>query len=925
MILIVAVSRVHCISLCVLQLTILALTAINVAILAVVAQQDSGTSNTRNTAAALSVLSSIFVGLVSYLEHKRVPRTSLLLNGYLLASLVLAIVRTRTAWLVVGQGQPYTSFVTTGTALTAVIAILEAVPKTGWPKKDISPEEKSGLYSLAFFTWLIPLIRLGSRKILDPEDLYQLDSRISAETISRQFQKTWHEQDGRQRRSLVYVLFKSFIWSLVLQPIPIRLAMLAFAVSQPFFMRRLINYLEAGSIHGQTTTASSLLFASILTYGGLALSFSSFAYLNARFLAKIRVALVSAIFQKTIELNTTHLDTSVLTLMSTDVERIQTGLQLIHDLWALPIQITISSWLLYQQLGPAFVAPLLVVLLCALGSLGVSSFVRSGILRWTKRTEERVKLVNAVVSGMKSIKISGLASPIAALVEKFREIELRAGLSFRVAALVAIGNAFFPTYMCGPITFFAAGQSLGTAEVFASLAYLQLITGPLNQLFQKIPMMLAAFACLKRIEDFLEKESRFDYRDFAEKTMAEEEEITAESVAISLSHFNAGWLENKCQLSDLNVAIPKANITIITGPVASGKSTLCKALLGEILFTEGRLRFHQPRPRIGYCDQTPFLINGSVRSNIVGFEPFDGPLYDEVLEAVLLKPDLRALPRADATEVGSGGVILSGGQKQRVALARALYLRADVYVLDDFTAGLDKPTADEIVRRLFRPDGGGLLARRSATVVWCTHNVQYLSLAHHIVALGPDGRVLHQGGPDEVLKDRQVALALQTDGDGGPGTAEEKEEDYGLEDAAKTKSAAERDASRALNGAEVYIHYFSSINSLLLLASLVTGVLFAFAANFGLVWLKFWADNSLKVPGSETHINAFYLGIYTAIQFLALAFLLFFLGLVMMGVSKVSGSVLHLRAVRALTGAPLHYLTKTDQGVIVNYFSQDSE
>lgn len=919
---IVIALQVRRISLCMLQVSTSTLTAINVAILARVTQQDSGINNVRLTAVTLSVMGSIFIGLVSHFEHTKTPRTSLLLNAYLLISLILATIRTRTAWLVFGQ-QVYTSLLTIGTALTAVVAILEAIPKTGWPSENISPEETSGLYALAFFTWLIPLIRLGSRKILNNEDLYQLDSRLSADTISKLFQKTWHDQNGRKKSGLTYILFKSLIWSWV-QPIPIRLAMLGFAVSQPFFIRALVNYLEAGPTHGQTN-ASGLLFASILTYGGMAFSISSFTYLNVRFLAKVRTALVTAIFQKTVELNSTHLDTSVLTLMSTDIERIQGGLSAIHDLWALPIQITIASWLLYRQLGPAFVAPLVVVLLCALVSLGVSSYVRSGILRWTKRTEERVKLVNAVLSSIKSVKISGLAGPIGTLVQKFREVELRAGLSFRVVSLVVSGNAFFPTYMCGPITFFAAGQRLGAAEAFASLAYLQLITAPLNQLFQRIPMMVAALACLTRIQDFLEKESRSDYREFAEETTAEDSvsEYTApEGVAISLSHLKVGWTEGKWQLSDLNVAISKSRLTIITGPVASGKSTFCKALLGEVLFTEGRLRFHQPQvPQIGYCDQTPFLTNDSVRSNIIGFAPFDGPLYDEILETVLLRPDLRTLPHADHTEVGSGGVTLSGGQKQRVALARALYLNADVYVLDDFTVGLDKPTADEIVRRLFRP--GGFLSRRDVTVVWCTHNIQFLPLAHHIVALGSDGRVLHQGGPDEVLKDRQVALALQNHDDESPAKAGKK--DYRLENAARTKSAAERNASRALNGAEVYIHYFSSINPLILLASLVTGLIFAFTVNFGLVWVKFWADNSLNIPGSTTHINAFYLGIYTAIQFLANVFLVLFLSTVTMGMAKVSGAVLHLRAIRALMGAPLHYLTKTDQGVIVNYFSQDSE
>lgn len=885
--------------------------------LVTIPQDDLGLRPLRLASAILLVLSTLAMLVLTHVEHVRSSKPSILLSAYTLVLLTVSIIRTRTAWLAFGH-QTYTVLIASSTLLTAVITILQAIPQARRKDdsmNDVSPEEGSGLYSLAFFSWLLPLIRQGNRKILDTEDLTALDPRLSAEKLGEEFQRTWRHREGLSKESLVLVLWKSQAWSF-LQPVPSRAAMIVFAFCQPIFIKQLINYME-GDNADKRTHPMNLVLASLVIYAGIAFSTSSFHYLNQRASAKIRGVLVGAMFQKTMEISASHLDTSILTLMSGDIDRIQRGYLPIHELWALSFQVTFSAWLLYLQLGAAFVAPIVIVLACAVVSFSISGLVRSKVLGWTGSTERRVKLTNAVVSSMKSVKISGIAAPIERLLQLFRKTELRALISLRLVAILAITNAFLPTYVSPVVTFFAAGRQLGMAEAFASLSYLILLTGPLNQLFQKVPAIVTGLASMQRIQEFLDKKANEDYRFYEESSM---HGASTESPAATFENFSAGWTEGKWQLRDIVVKIPQASLTAITGPVASGKSTLCRVLLGEVSFTKGTLRFHhlRSRPKIGYCEQTPFLVNGSVRSNIIGFQPLDAVLYDQVLDAALLKPDLQALPRGDRTEVGSGGVTLSGGQKQRVALARALYLDADIYVLDDFTVGLDRTTADEIVKRLFRPDG--LLLRRKATVVWCTHTIHYLALAHHVVALSAEGNVLHQGHPDEVLKDRRVALALDNDDD-GPADAEKK--DGPIHDAVAAKPNTAKDSSRALNGMDVYTHYFSCFSAAILLTTICVGISFGFFSNFANVWLKFWTENSFNIPGPESHINGFYLWIYAANSVLIILSMIVFVALVCVRLSVVSGSALHLKAVRALMSAPLHFLTTTDQGVIVNYFSQD--
>jgi ABC-type bacteriocin/lantibiotic exporters, contain an N-terminal double-glycine peptidase domain len=84
---------------------------------------------------------------------------------------------------------------------------------------------------------------------------------------------------------------------------------------------------------------------------------------------------------------------------------------------------------------------------------------------------------------------------------------------------------------------------------------------------------------------------------------------------------------------------------------------------------------------IGYASQKPWLLNATLRENILFGQPFRPRRYGRIIEACSLQPDIDILPGKDLTEIGEKGINLSGGQKQRVAVARALYSQANVVIL----------------------------------------------------------------------------------------------------------------------------------------------------------------------------------------------------------------------------------------------------
>ncbi|KAL1865057.1 hypothetical protein Daus18300_007404 [Diaporthe australafricana] len=687
---------------------------------------------------------------------------------------------------------------------------------------------------------------------------------------------------------------------------------MGFSFAQPFFIQRLIRYLQGEDVTPNSLERNlgyGLIGASFFIYLGIAMSTSLHWYLHFRTITRLRGTLATAIFAKTRELSSHSLDDSVLTLMSTDVSRVVSGINNVHELWANTIEVAIAAWLLERQLGAAFVAPIVVVVICVVCTAVVAKGAAQRQGEWTKKTQNRVSVTSNVIGHIKAILISGRAEHLASMVQKLRDDELRSGNRFRILMVFSTCVAFAPMLVSPLMTFAVTARTLDTAKVYASLAYSTLLASPLTQLFQTLPNMLASKASLERIQTFLATAPRVDYRVVlsTEKPAAENAGKTRGGPTISLQNVSLGWEEAKWQLSNLNMAFPSSELTIIRGPVASGKSTLSRALLGEVTFVEGKIGFSSAPGKIGLCAQTPFLTNGTIRSNIVGFEPFDSSRYESVLQATLLKFDLDSLPDRDETRVGSGGLTLSGGQKQRVALARALYLDTDLYILDNALSGLDNQTADEIVHRVLGPTG--LLREKKTTIVWCTESTRYLPLAHQLIVLGANNTLEYCGSPEADAKQYVAPVSAAT------------EVVVKTTPSVKPATRKPKETSNARHDGGVYAHYRAAIGPSVTAAVLVLGCCFSFSYNFGTVWLNFWAEDVFRWPASQS--RPFYLGIYALFQLSGLITLGIYVRSTNMVMATRGGSHLHLRAIRSLFSMPLSYFAGTDRGATTTLFSQD--
>ncbi len=192
--------------------------------------------------------------------------------------------------------------------------------------------------------------------------------------------------------------------------------------------------------------------------------------------------------------------------------------------------------------------------------------------------------------------------------------------------------------------------SLDVSRMFTSLSLILLLTQPLFYVFIGIEELMASIGCFERIGKFLVSEARKDHRLMLSSTQPEElsnpvsrtstrlhvemhDEIELvnihstqrglssvsnivnsvdadEAPAVLVRSGTFGWTENGDSiLHDINLSIPRSKLTILVGPVASGKSTLLKALLGEVLSSKGFV--HVSSHEIAWCEQTPWLIVGT--------------------------------------------------------------------------------------------------------------------------------------------------------------------------------------------------------------------------------------------------------------------------------------------------------------------------
>ncbi|KAG0339821.1 hypothetical protein BG004_006659 [Podila humilis] len=208
-------------------------------------------------------------------------------------------------------------------------------------------------------------------------------------------------------------------------------------------------------------------------------------------------------------------------------------------------------------------------------------------------------------------------------------------------------------------------------------------------------------------------------------------------------------------LHNIDFTLNHGSLTAVVGRIGQGKSSLISALIGEMycINDQGSVELDGT---VALVTQQAWIMNGTVRDNILFGRVLNQDWYDRVLDVCGLGPDLEMLPAGDMTEIGERGINLSGGQKQRVSLARAAYQDADIYLLDDPLSAVDAHVDQHLWQNLIGPDG--LLKDKTRLLV--THAIHHLEQVDQVMVI-KDGTVSEMGSFKELVARKQGFYQLQ--------------------------------------------------------------------------------------------------------------------------------------------------------------------
>nr|CAD7568275.1 unnamed protein product [Timema californicum] len=326
----------------------------------------------------------------------------------------------------------------------------------------------------------------------------------------------------------------------------------------------------------------------------------------------------------------------VMNFMSTDTDRIVNSCPSFHALWSIPFQIAVTLYLLYNQVGLAFLTGVGFTLIL----IPINKFVATKIgelsTKMMSSKDERVKLVAEVLQGIRAIKFHVWEEHFLHKINLIRDKELKylrgrkyldaICVYFWATTPVLISILTFTTYVL-------MGNKLTAATVFTSMALLNMLIAPLNAFPWVLNGLMESWVSLKRIQRLM-KMPDLDLKSYYTTLPKDESELVAliknGTFIWGSQHSNNEEITSaNCAISNVNLRVKKGELVGVMGRVGSGKSSLFAALSAELEKISGVVALANLEEGMGLVAQQAWLQRGTVRDNILFGKNFDDVKYSE--------------------------------------------------------------------------------------------------------------------------------------------------------------------------------------------------------------------------------------------------------------------------------------------------------
>eukprot|EP00980_Cylindrotheca_fusiformis_P016776 scaffold5048_cov121-Cylindrotheca_fusiformis.AAC.27 len=344
-------------------------------------------------------------------------------------------------------------------------------------------------WSRLTFKWFSSLLRVGNEKNrLEQDDLelIPLPDDCQTQVIMDTFDKYWQEELEKDKPSLVKALSRAFGYEYFLAAL-LKLVHDLNVFVGPQVLHAIIVFLrnhEAPLWHGLALTLA-ITSSQIL----MSLCLRHYFFICYKTGLRVRTAVVLAVYRKALILSAAERQTKTLgeitNLTSIDAQRLQDLMNYMNSIWSSPLQICLSLFFLWRELGPSSLGGVCVILFMVPVTRVVAQKMGALQKRLMKAKDRRIEINSEVLAGMKIIKLQAWEEPFSERITELRQTELSQLLWYYVVSALS-GMMWTFTPMAVALATFAAyiwsGHNLDVASALTALALFNVLRFPLSML-----------------------------------------------------------------------------------------------------------------------------------------------------------------------------------------------------------------------------------------------------------------------------------------------------------------------------------------------------------------------------------------------------------------------------------------------------------
>ncbi|KAJ6790059.1 hypothetical protein PWT90_03970 [Aphanocladium album] len=771
-------------------------------------------------------------------------------------------------------------------AICLVSALLKALLVLFGNISSVLQDQRTRLRGRSSFAWAVSTLWLGFNDKVQMENMPQLDNTLNSAVLFARFQSHWAQADKNSRwpllRACVDSLRREF--ALVLPP---RLVFFGFTFAQPFMIRHITWLVEA---HAPPDEIGKMTVATAVTFMGIGISKGYYRQLCSRVSSYTRAILVSAVFEKTMQMGQHELEKQeAQMLIKNELPIIEETPRQFCDVGIGFLELAFGMHLLWRYVGiyscAVFVPGTFVALITT-----IMTYPNAAANAWSEKVLHRVAATSHALAQLKAIKAMGLAPTVSTYLNELHAADIKSFASRRrlhaaARVLETLAETLTPLLiLIKSISWLAHPNFHSPSEAFTIMSLVALISHTMIRMMKETPRLASGIACFRRIEQFLLRKPEAVPAGSPKASLADIGHLRTWNSSAELT--NATLLHPTDLtpiLRNVSIKFVSGGVSLIYSSASAGKSMLAQVLLGEKRLDQGTITM--PQGSTGYCDDTQWLVEGDVRQNIVGQHEYVEEWYKRILWAC----DISELAEEERARNRDGW---THEQKFCVQLARAAYAKPNLLVMDDPCRLLDDDTAMTVLDRLFGP--GGTLRLLGITVVITTSNPAHLAVADVAYELDGNGNAQMLQRPNQASAP-ETSPIYQTD----------------------KPAIREEPPSTRTNAYDVWLYWFLFDNAgwKVTIFSLLFIFWSALSLRFPSIYIRIWLS-------TEPEKRMIFVG-YSVVTTVPTILTVISASVLYMKFAPKIARNLHEALIKTTFQGSITRLSKTDDETLSNFYSQD--